>query len=365
MAAKKSDKAVQQNRRAELQNWFQGILPSLGVQDKTRVELRPLSGDASFRKYFTAIAGDRTYVLVDAPPAKEDNRAFVQVAEKFLAAGVNVPRVYDVNYASGFMCLSYLGDKLLWQQLDSLDKGGKVAEVHKTYLQAIDILLKIQGVREGSDILLPPYDGVLLLAEMELFREWFCSGIMGLDLSTEDEILLEYFFEKLIDNALEQPQVCVHRDYHSRNLMWQEDGNFGVLDFQDAVIGPFTYDLVSLIKDCYISWPKSMIREWALQYANRAQTAGLIDGFDDAAFLRSFDLMGVQRHLKATGIFSRLYLRDGKHGYLGDIPRTLAYIKEVLSDYPDMYPLGHWLEKHVYPMVVTRLNAILARNQQK
>jgi aminoglycoside/choline kinase family phosphotransferase len=358
MAEAKADKQALQQRQNELENWFHDVLH---VSEKTG--LLPLSGDASFRRYFTAIVGNTTYVLVDAPPETEDSRTFVQIAENLLAADINVPEVHAVDYEKGFMCLSYLGETMLWNKLDALKQQNGLTEVQGIYRQAFNILLRIQGKREGSDILLPPFDGVMLQNEMDLFREWFCAGIMGIDLSGEDNALMDHYFGLLIDAAMAQPQVCVHRDYHSRNLMYQTDGNFGVLDFQDAVLGPFTYDAVSLIKDCYISWPKTLIREWALQYANMAQTAGIIGSFNDEEFLFSFDMMGVQRHLKATGIFSRLYIRDGKTQYLTDIPRTLAYIKEVLGDYPQMYGFGLWLEKHIYPMLMTRINNILKGKQ--
>ena len=349
-------------RQEELGTWFQGILPSLN-EKATEAELLPLSGDASFRRYFTSQPSQQTYVLVDAPPDREDSRPFVQVAQKFLGAGVNVPKVFDVNYASGFMCLSYLGETLLWEKLHELHSQNRFQEAGAIYEEAFRILLKIQGLHEGSDFLLPPYDGVLLLNELELFREWFCGGIMEMELGSADHMLLDHFFEMLIDSALAQPQVCVHRDYHSRNLIYREDGDHGVLDFQDAVIGPVTYDLVSLIRDCYISWPGSQVREWALKYAGMASEAGILADVDEEEFLFSFDLMGVQRHLKATGIFSRLYLRDGKSGYLGDIPRTLSYVKEVLGEYPEFYDLAHWFEQRLYPMLFNRLQAAKDSNR--
>jgi len=358
MAEAITDKQALQQRHTELENWF---YDALSVPDKS--PLLPLSGDASFRHYFKATVGDTTYVLVDAPIDTEDSRTFVQIAENLRKVNVNVPEVFAVDYEKGFMCLSYFGETLLWDKLDTLKQQNGLTEVQGIYLQAFNILIKIQGIREGSVILLPPFDGVMLQTEMDLFREWFCSGIMELELTDKDNELLDHYFGLLIDAAMEQPQVCVHRDYHSRNLMYQADGNFGVLDFQDAVVGPVTYDVVSLIKDCYISWPKTMIREWALQYANMAQTAGVIGSFNDEEFLFGFDMMGVQRHLKATGIFSRLYLRDGKTKYLSDIPRTLSYIKEVLGDYPQMYGFGIWLEKNIYPMLITRVNNILKGKQ--
>ena len=360
MAAMKSEKERQEKRQAELQIWFQDILPALGESNAHAI-LKPLTGDASFRRYFISTPDEQPYVLVDAPPEKEDNRTFVQVARSFLAAGLNVPRIFDVDYEKGFLCLSYLGDTLLWEKLDALRQQDDLAEVSAVYHQAFESLLRIQGIREGSEILLPPFDGTLLLAEMNLFREWFCEGIMGLRLSSEDNELLERFFELLIESALSQPQVCVHRDYHSRNLMVQGDEGLGIIDFQDAVFGPYTYDLVSLIKDCYIIWPKAMIRQWATDYARMAKTAGIVDSIKSDEFIHDFDLMGLQRHLKAVGIFSRLYLRDGKNGYLGDIPRTLAYIKEVMGDYPVLEEVAMWFDKKIYPTLVTKLNAAINR----
>lgn len=360
MAPPSSDSNTPELRQQALQSWFNNLLPDL--EDTTGpITIKPLSGDASFRRYFSGTTGTRTYVLVDAPPDKEDSRTFVQVDRQFEAAGVNVPHVYKADFDQGFMCLSWLGDTLLGEHLQTLKNANHLAEVKTVYHRAFESLLKIQSIRDGSDILLPPFDGGMLLREMDLFREWFCGGIMQLNLSRVEQGLLDHFFDKLIDAAQAQPQVVVHRDYHSRNLMYQPEGDLGVLDFQDAVIGPFTYDLVSLIKDCYISWPKPLIRDWAVSYANMAQTAGIIDSFDEQAFLRSFDLMGVQRHLKATGIFSRLYLRDGKPGYLGDIPRTLAYVKEVLSDHRDFFELGKWFEAQIYPMLWTRLKGHIGR----
>lgn len=357
-----SEKELQKVRRKELQAWFQGILPTLDAstsENNASVEIKHLSGDASFRRYFISHVGDYSYVLVDAPPEKEDSRTFVQVAEKLYSAGIQVPRVFSTNFDKGFMCLSFLGDTLLWEKLDLLQREIRVDEVNELYQQAFQILIKIQGIKEGSDILLPPFDSTTMLTELELFREWLCGGIMDLTLTDEDNNLLDEFFEILIGSALAQPQVCVHRDYHSRNIMVQADGSLGVIDFQDAVIGPVTYDLVSLIKDCYIIWPKTMIRKWALEYAAMIQKVGIIDSVDEEKFMLSFDMMGLQRHLKAVGIFSRLYLRDGKSGYLADIPRTLAYIKEVLGEYPDLEEVSKWFEKKIYPMLVTRLHAVV------
>ena len=199
-----SEKEQQKIRHAELQAWFQGILPTLDAssQESTaKVELKHLSGDASFRRYFISHVSDYSYVLVDAPPEKEDSRTFVQIAEKLYSAGIHVPRVFSTNFKKGFMCLSFLGDTLLWEKLDALKQENKFAEVHQVYQEAFQTLLKIQGINEGSDILLPPFDSTTMLAEMELFREWMCDGVMDLTLTREDNQILDDFLK----SSLSQP----------------------------------------------------------------------------------------------------------------------------------------------------------------
>ena len=355
MAAMKSEKERQEKRQAELQIWFQDILPALG-ESNTHAILKPLTGDASFRRYFISTPDEQPYVLVDAPPEKEDNRTFVQVARSFLAAGLNVPRIFDVDYEKGFLCLSYLGHTLLWEKLDALRRQDDLAEVSAVYHQAFESLLKIQRIREGSEILLPPFDGTLLLAEMNLFREWFCEGIMGLTLSSEDNELLESFFELLIESALSQPQVCVHRDFHSRNLMVQGDEGLGIIDFQDAVVGPITYDPVSLLKDCYIQWPRSDQLRWLENYRQTLLSTGvLVPG--ESAFIRDFDLVGLQRHLRVLGVFARLCLRDGKPDYLKDLPLVLVYTREALALYesePAIAAFSEWFEGVVMPRIAAQ-----------
>lgn len=304
-------------------------------------DLQPASGDASFRRYFRITLSDgSTRIAMDAPPEKEDCRPFIRIARTLEGLGIHVPHIYGEDLEQGFLLLSDLGQTLY---LDVLDE----ATVEALYSDAMSALSVIQarGPREE----LSPYDRELLLSEMELFREWLLGRQLDLSLDLSDHKMLDQTFFSLADTALEQPRVCVHRDYHSRNLMVTESNNPGVLDFQDAVVGPVTYDLVSLLCDCYIRWPKEQVEAWAMQYFNQAQQAGVLRKEHEAQFIRWFDLMGVQRHLKAAGIFARLNQRDGKPGYLQDIPRTLGYIVEVAPDYPELAALGALIEQRVLP----------------
>ncbi len=302
-------------------------------------ELKPASGDASFRRYFRIeLADGTTRIVMDAPPPMEDCRPFVRICRAFEEVGLHVPHIFAQDLDQGFLLLSDLGSQLY---LDALSPK----TVDRLYGDALGALVVIQacGPLEG----LPPYDRSLLLQEMELFREWLARRHLGLGLSGEEERMLDGVFDLLAANALEQPRVCVHRDYHSRNLMVTTPCNPGILDFQDAVVGPVTYDLVSLLKDCYIRWPREQVHQWAMNYFLLAQQSGVLQGEHEKDFLRWFDLMGVQRHLKAAGIFARLNRRDGKPGYLKDIPRTLGYIVELAPHYPELEELGAFIEQRV------------------
>ncbi len=292
--------------------------------------IRPASADASFRRYFRVTVGGDSFIVMDAPPDQEDMRPFLKVAAAFLDIGLHVPQVLRGDAGRGFYLLSDLGDVHYLQALDD-------TTVQRLYGDALGALLVIQaqGPQAGE---LPPYDEPLLRREMELFRDWLLGTHLGLSLDAAQSALLERVFAALAQSALAQPQVCVHRDYHSRNLMVTRRNNPGILDFQDAVIGPVTYDLVSLLRDCYIAWPRERVEDWALGYWELALQSGVLrpGQADEARFLRWFDWMGVQRHLKAAGIFARLYRRDGKPGYLGDIPRTLGYVIDVAGRYPEL-----------------------------
>jgi aminoglycoside/choline kinase family phosphotransferase len=305
------------------------------------IELYPASGDASFRRYFRMELEDgSTRIAMDAPPDQEDCRPFVKIATALEALGLRVPHIYAQDLELGYLLLSDLGTELY---LDLLN----VDTADRLYGDALSALAVIQarGPRQG----LPLYDRKLLLQEMELFREWLVGRQLGLDLSGDEQQMLDALFGFLADNALQQPQVCVHRDYHSRNLMRTSAPTPGILDFQDAVVGPVTYDLVSLLRDCYIRWPREQVEEWAMNYYLLALQSGVLRNEHEGAFLRWFDLMGVQRHLKAAGIFARLNQRDGKPGYLQDIPRTLGYIVELAPDYPELAGLGALIEQRVLP----------------
>lgn len=302
--------------------------------DFADVSIRPASADASFRRYFRAMVGtgkrQQSYIVMDAPPDKEDMRPFIRIARAFLNIGLNVPEILRMDTERGFYLLSDLGDE---HYLAALNE----ASVTRLYGDALGALLMIQAQGPQAQDL-PPYDEALLLREMELFRDWLIGTHLNMQLDSGLSEQLDHCFAVLIHSALEQPRVCVHRDYHSRNLMVTQRHNPGILDFQDAVFGPVTYDLVSLLRDCYIDWPRARVERWALGYCELAVQSGVLrpEEGEEQRFLRWFDWMGVQRHLKAAGIFARLYRRDGKPGYLKDIPRTLGYVVDVASRYPEL-----------------------------
>jgi aminoglycoside/choline kinase family phosphotransferase len=303
-------------------------------------EIASASADASFRRYFRVSDNLKTYIAMDAPPEKENSVPFVAIAKILFNAGINVPEIVNANFDSGFFLMSDLGNQ---QYLSALNE----ASYEKLYESAIESLLAIQQISEVQLKNIPDYDNKLLILEMELFYEWFIERHLGIQLDTNELKLLSEIFVLLSDSALAQKQVLVHRDYHSRNIMTNiiDSNNPGILDFQDAVIGPFTYDLVSLLRDCYISWPETKVIELALFYKNRAEQLKLIPEMKNEQFTKYFDLMGIQRHLKAIGIFSRLNYRDNKSSYLNDIPRTLNYIKIISAKYSELSEFNHFLRK--------------------
>ena len=311
-------------RERLLRDWLEVVLPA------TRARLAPASSDASFRRYFRVWGDDgETRIVMDAPPEQEDCRPFVAIAQALRDLGLNAPEVLAGDLDQGLLLLTDFGSRPYLAELDDRSVPG-------LYGDALEALARLQLGGDPGSPLLPPYDSALLHREMDLFRSWFLGQLLGLELREEEHQTLDHAFARLADNALEQPRVWVHRDYHSRNLMVTAPDNPGVLDFQDAVVGAVTYDLVSLLRDCYIAWPREQVEGWALDHRARLRAGGMT-GLDDAAqFLRWFDLMGVQRHLKAIGIFARLNLRDGKPGYLRDIPRTLGYVLDATARYPEL-----------------------------
>jgi aminoglycoside/choline kinase family phosphotransferase len=312
--------------------WLGTLLPC------DHLRLAPASADASFRRYFRAHLEDTTYIVMDAPPSQEDNRAFVALAQALRELNIHTPEVFAHDFDQGFLLLSDLGPR---QYLMVLNETC----VDALYDDALTTLMRLQLGGDPASKLLPGYDAALLLRELELFREWFLRRHLNLHLDRAEHRLLDETFTLLCASALEQPQVWVHRDYHSRNLMVTVEANPGVLDFQGAVVGPVTYDLVSLLRDCYIAWPPARVKRWALAYRERMQAQGFRGLDNERTFLRWFDWMGLQRHLKALGIFARLNCRDRKPGYLRDMPRTLGYVLEVAGAYPELTALRHWLRR--------------------
>ena len=300
------------DRDRRLERWLDG----LGYRG---YRLAPASADASFRRYLRLEAGGETRIVMDAPPAQEPCAPFVEIAAKLRAAGLSAPRIDAADLEQGFLLLEDFGDT---PYLAALTPATEAA----LYGDALAALATMQTRIGGED--LPAYDAAMLATECDLFRDWFLLRLLGIDLDAGARALWREARSRLVESALAQPVVFVHRDYHSRNLMVLARGNPGILDFQGAVRGPLCYDLVSLLRDCYIAWPPARVERLALDYLATARAAGLTSTAP-APFLRWFDRMGAQRHLKAIGIFARLKLRDGKDGYIGDIPRTFGYLRAV------------------------------------
>ena len=280
---------------------------------------------------------------MDAPPDKEDSRPYVRVAGFLESMQLNAPRVIEADLDKGFLLLSDLGTREYLQVLE--DDPASVLRLYDEALHALQVLQSQGSAFQG---LLPEYDEARFRFEMSLFRDWLCGKHLGIEFDVEAESSWTRCCDMLVSNALDQPQVFVHRDYHSRNLMVCAEDNPGILDFQDAMEGPLTYDLVSLLKDCYVKWPAEQVREWALQFY-RGLEDPVRQRVPESAFLRSFDLMGAQRHLKAAGIFARLNHRDGKPGFLRDVPRTLSYIVELGPQYPELDFVVTLIEDQVLP----------------
>ncbi len=322
------------DRHAALAAWLAAELPGHSFA------LAPASSDASFRRYFRVTLereahGARTLIAMDAPPPQEDCRPFVHVARLLAEAGVHAPRVLAQDLDRGFLLLTDLGGTTYLDELTARGSPDPVA-AKPLYLDAIDALVRWQSAsREGE---LPPYDQALLRRELDLFPDWYLAKHLGMTLDGSQREALEGAFSLILANNLAQPRVYVHRDYHSRNLMVASP-NPGVLDFQDAVHGPITYDLVSLLRDAYIVWDEVVQLDWAVRYWERARRAGLPVDADFGAFWRDFEWIGVQRQLKVLGIFARLAHRDGKPGYLADMPRVMAYLRGACRRYQALEPL--------------------------
>lgn len=312
-------------RQQQLTDWLSSLFP-----DQT-FTLAPASADASFRRYFRATFADgSTRVVMDAPPQHENCEPFLHIGKLFEQAGTHVPHVYAQDLAQGFLLLSDLGNTTYLQAL-SKDNAKQL------YGAATDALIQIQLASKADE--LPPYNEALLRRELDLFPEWYIGKHLGVTLNDKQKAKLEEVFQRILANNLAQPCVYVHRDYHSRNLMFVPDNNPGILDFQDAVYGPITYDLASLFKDAYIQWEEAEVMDWLIPYWEKARKAGLPVREDFGEFYRDYEMMGVQRHIKVLGIFARLYHRDGKDSYLKDMPLVMEYLHKACERYIDLKPL--------------------------
>lgn len=342
-------------RQKLLTNWvrqFNGLPEAIA---------EPVSGDASFRRYFRVWRENQSrqptpLIVMDAPPEHEDCTAFLAIARHWHRQGVHVPEILQTDLEQGFLLLEDFGDSLMLAELND-------SNADRLYQGALTELVKIQQLAAPEDYLLPPYDAALLDREMALFPDWLLEQYLGLSLDNTERALLDTAFAFLRESALAQPEVTVHRDYHSRNLLVADNSDRpGVIDFQDAVCGPVTYDAVSLLKDCYIHWPEEAICRWLEFFRQRSADAGLHRA-DPETFRQWFELMGMQRHLKAAGIFARLAIRDGKEGYLADIPRTVNYLIIASRRQPALRPFQEWLSTVVMPAIEQRIGA--APNQEQ
>lgn len=324
-------------RLQSLKVWLDEQLPALFARQQwgalPPATLTAASSDASFRRYFRWEGGDKTFIVMDAPPPQENCKPFVDIAHLLASSGINVPKIHAEDLTQGFLLLSDLGRQTY---LDVIDADNADA----LFADAIEALLTYQQL--PMDAPLPSYDVALLRRELELFPEWYVKRHLGIEMDSAQLASWQHVSDLLIESALAQPKVLVHRDYMPRNLMISEP-NPGVLDFQDAVYGPVTYDITCLFKDAFLSWPEERVAGWLNTYWNKARALGIAVHEDFAAFSRASDLMGVQRHLKVIGIFARICHRDGKPRYLGDVPRFFSYIEAVVSRRPELAELGQLL----------------------
>ena len=310
-------------RLQTIQDW---AARQLGVDS---LDIVPASADASFRRYFRVTAKGRDYIVMDAPPAHEDCRPFIAVAQLLADAGVHVPQVMAQDLEQGLLLLTDLGNTTYLSALTE-------STARELYLASNDALIRIQQASRPG--VLPEYDRELLTRELMLFPDWYVAKHLGVAINDEQSAILNTVFERVLSNNLAQPQVYVHRDWHSRNLMVTEP-NPGILDFQDAVYGPITYDLASIYRDAYIQWDEEQQLDWVIRYWEKARAAGLPVREDFGEFWRDFEWMGAQRHIKVLGIFARLYHRDGKDGYLKDMPLVMHYLRKVCERYDELKPL--------------------------
>ncbi len=329
---------------AQLANWVESQLQCAALS----TIWKPLNGDAGFRKYFRLPAeieiSGKNLLAVWSPPDTEANEAFIAKGQWLQAAGISSPEIFFYESERGFFLLEDLGEQMLYEQLSPENAQG-------LYCGAFQILALAQQSQQGLDTF-GPYSEYELMREMRLFDQWFLAKLLNYALSDAEYSMIEQCYSLLCRNALEQPQRVVHRDFHSRNLVYREGQAHGVIDYQDAVVGAVTYDLVSLLRDCYVEWPESRVDQWLNEFWQLPHIQQM--AVSQARFSQWFDLMGLQRHIKVLGIFSRLYLRDNKPAYLNDLPLVLKYFRRVLSRYPALSAFHNWFEARVMPLVETQ-----------
>ena len=311
------------DRIVQLIDWVCDVL------DENINSIQFASEDASFRRYFRIVHDGFPYIVMDAPVEHMQIEIFINIAKKFLQVGLNVPEIYEWSRNKGFALISDFGNTTYLDILTQTNADG-------FYEDAIDSLIQLQLATNSDPDFLPPYDSELLNQEMNLFRDWYLPRHRKATLTDEISDVLEHTFDILTVKALEQPKVWVHLDYHSRNLMYLENRNPGIIDFQDAVVGPVTYDLMSLLRDCYIVWPADRVEQWIELYLEKAEISGLAIDYERMQFTEWFDWMGIQRHIKVAGIFSRLFYRDGKSKFLDDIPTVMTYLESVSRKYREL-----------------------------
>lgn len=328
---------------SQIQQALQQFVVSVLNLEPHHCELKPLQGDAGFRQYFRVYAfGGKTYIAAFAPPETEKNMEFISIANGLRQAGISVPEVLAFDINEGFLLQQDLGDDILLPNLND-------QSADKYYQQCMKQIQKMQWVNTKS-LRLPNYDAELLLQELEYFQQWFVEKLLGYEMSREEKALCDNCFAWLIEQALRQPQAFVHRDYHSRNILLV-DGKPAVIDFQDAVQGPFTYDLVSLLRDCYIVWPQEKVSQWLDHfYQQYVAPMSASNAVSFEQFTLWFDAMGLQRHIKVLGIFARLSLRDNKHRYLDDLPVVLNYVLDVAKCYPESEAFYQFISERLLPI---------------
>lgn len=328
---------MQHEQRFEaLQTWLKGVLKL------STLSLIPLAGDASFRRYYRLVLSpDQNYMIMDAPPGIEEVQPFITIAQAFTRLGVCVPQILARDIEQGFLMLTDFGDRLYLPELTNTN-------VDQLYAIALTALSKIQRYRPESDGALPVFGRQAMRRELLFFEEWFLAKHVQVSIP---ERILQQTYEFILAAAESQPQLCIHRDYHSRNLMILPNNQVGVLDFQDAAWGPITYDIISLLKDSYIDWPRARVIQWAQDFWAHSISEGILPKVSFEQYLHWFDLMALQRHLKVLFIFARKFHRDGSTHYLGDIPRTLRYTLDITKQYPELSDFQAILEQEVAPKI--------------